>query len=135
MPSALLLIPAFEMFGLLGFIQLAQTSNGQEFRYLPLVLAVIPVIWIAIRQGKTLTLREVSIASLLIAIVFVACFQVAGLVFTGLAKDVDVFSVENFGRLSLIATGAFVGHLGLLATVRRLSHNPRKPGRADEARR
>ena len=135
MPSALLLIPAFEMFGLLGFIQLAQMSNGQEFRYLPLVLAVIPVIWIAIRQGKTLTLREVSIASLLIAIVFAACFQVAGLVFTGLAKEVDIFSVENFARLSLIATGAFVGHLGLLATVRRLSHNPRKPGRADEAQR
>ena len=126
MPSAFLLIPAFEMFGLLGFIQLAQMSNGQEFRYLPLVLAVIPVIWIAIRQGKALTLREVAIASLLIAIVFVACFQVAGLVFTGLAKDVDIFSVENFARLSLIATGAFVGHLGLLATVRRLSHNPRK---------
>jgi hypothetical protein len=122
MPSALLLIPVFEMLGLLGFIQLAQMSNSQVLRYLPLVLAAILVVWIAIRQGKTLTLKEVAIASFLIALVFVACFQFIGLVFTGLAKDVDVFSVENFIRLSLIAIGVFVGHAGLLAAARWLPH-------------
>ena len=122
MPSALLLIPVFEVLGLLGFIQLAQMPNSRALRYLPFVLAAILVVWIAMRQGKTLTLKGVAIAAFLIALVFVACFQFMGLMFTGLAKDIDVFSVENFIRLGLIAISVFVGHAGLLAVARWLPH-------------
>lgn len=118
MSSVLLLIPVFEMLGLLGFVHMAQVPSISALRYLPLILAIVPVIWIAVRQGRSQTPGGIVRASLLIALAFVAGFQALGLVYTGLAKDIDIFSTENFIRLGLIATGVFVGHIGLFVLLR-----------------
>lgn len=117
MPNALFLMPVFELFGLLGFVYLAKIPDWQALRYLPLVLAVCLVIWIAIKQGDAIKPKQAASLSFWIALLLVVGFQLAGLVFPGLAKDVDILSMSNFVRLSLIAVGAWIGHAGLLTAV------------------
>ncbi len=120
MPSMLLLIPLIEILGLLAFAYSSGVLGNQEVRYLPIVLAAALVIWLAKKNSATLTIQQVMAASIVISLVFVGCFQILGLVLPGLAKDVDVFSIENLVRLSTIAAIAVVGHLGLFAATRYL---------------
>ena len=118
MPNVLFLIPLFEILGLLGFTYIATTLSNQGAQYLPLVLAAFSVVWLAIKNCKQLTSRQIAIVSVCVSLVFVGCFQILGLFLPGLAKDVDVFSAENLMRLSAITVIAVVGHAGLFAAIR-----------------
>lgn len=121
MPNVLFLIPLFEILGLLGFTYIATTLSNQGAQYLPLVLAAFSVIWFAIKHGKHLTSRQIAIASICVSLVFMGCFQILGFFLPGLAKDVDIFSVENLIRLGVITVIAVVSHAGLFAVARRFS--------------
>lgn len=118
MPKVLLLIPLFEIAGLVGFIHAAALLEHQEIRYLPIVLAAVPVIRLAIRNGKELASKQVVIASILLSLTFTGCFQILGYAFPGLAKDVDAFSVGNLIRLSVVAVVSIIAHTTLFMTAR-----------------
>lgn len=118
MPGRLLLIPLCEIFGLLGFMYFAARLGSQEIRYLPLVLAAILVIWLAVKGGKELTPRQIALVSISVSVVFVILFQMLGFVFSGLAKDIDLFSLSNLVRLGTIGMLAVAGHAGLFTAVR-----------------
>ncbi len=118
MPLVLFLIPLFEIFGLWGFTSLAATFDNPIVRYLPLALALIAVVWLAAKNTKSLSLQQVAVASLLVSLVFVGCFQIMGLTLSGLAKDIDLVSIENLFRLSIITVIATVCHFVLFAGIR-----------------
>lgn len=118
MPKILWLIPLFEILGLMGFIYLATLLSGQEIRYLPLVLAAGFVIWLAVKNGKELTSKQIVVASISVSLIFVGCFQLLGFLFPGLSKDVDLLSFSNLVRLCVIGIVATVGHAGLFVAVR-----------------
>jgi hypothetical protein len=65
-----------------------------------------------------MTSKQILVASIVISLMFVGCFQIMGLIFPGLAKDIDLFSIENLIRLGTIAAIAVVGHLGLFVAIR-----------------
>lgn len=118
MPNVLFLMTIFEIIGLLGFTYISAALSNQGVQYLPLALAAFSVIWLAIKKGKQLTSRQIVIASLCVPLLFIGCFQILGLLLPGMSKDVDIFSVENLMRLSVIAVIAVVDHAGLFVTAR-----------------
>jgi len=120
MPTTLFLIPLFEILGLVGFISFSASLGSHEIRYLPLVLAAGIVVWLAAKSSRELTPRQILVASVVVSLIFVTCFQVLGFVFPGLAKDVEIISLGNLVRLGSISMIATVAHAGLFAAVRYL---------------
>ncbi|MEJ6003872.1 hypothetical protein [Paucibacter soli] len=125
MPPILLLVPALELLGLLGFIHLASTSVEPSLRYLPLVAAAITVVLLFTREAGSMTLRQLAVSAALLSLLVVAAFQGLGFVFPGLAKDVDPISFANVVRLAVILAIAIAAHGGALAVCHYLRRRRR----------
>jgi len=132
MPYVFLLIPLLEILGLFGFTYVAAVTDEQSVRYLPFAVAAIVVIWLAFKNVKSLTPKQITISSVLVSLAFVGCFQILGLIVPGLAKDVDLLSIANLLRLSAVFAVAFAGHFALFATMKAISKqtatDPEYPG-------
>jgi hypothetical protein len=115
MPLILLLVPVLELLGLLGFVYLASSTVDPNLRYLPLMVAGGAVVFLFAREAGAMTLRQLAIAVALLSVLAGGVFQVLGLVYPGLAKDVDHISFGNVMRLAVVSGMAFVVHGGLLA--------------------
>jgi hypothetical protein len=118
MPRKLLMIPLLEILGLLGFTYFSSLLGSQELRYLPLVLAAGLVIWLAEKNGREFSLKQIAITSILVSLVFVGLFQILGFIIPKLSKDIDLISLSNLVRLATICVVAVVGHAGLFVAVR-----------------
>lgn len=114
MPLILLLVPVLELLGLLGFIYVASISSEQSIRYLPFVVAGIGFLYLASRRAGAMSFRQIVTSSILMSFGFVVGFQILGVIFSGLAKDLDITSLENLARLALILGAAIVFHFVLL---------------------
>lgn len=114
MPLILLLVPFLELLGLLGFIYVASISSEQTIRYLPFFAAGIGVLYLALRRAGSMSFRQIVALSIVMSLEFVVGFQILGVIFTGLAKDLDMISLDNLTRLALILGAAIVFHFMLL---------------------
>jgi hypothetical protein len=115
MPLILLVVPALELLGLLGYIYVAASSAEPSLRYLPLVAAAVTVVLLFAREAGIMTLRQLALTAALLSLLVVAAFQILGFVFSGLAKDVDPISFANVVRLAVIFAIAMAVHGSVLA--------------------
>lgn len=114
MPPILLLIPVLELLGMLGFVYLASSTDELFIRYLPFVAAGATIVFLFAREAEAMTLQKLAIATVLLSVLTVAAFQIVGVVYAGLAKDVDPISFDNAARLTVVLVMALVAHGGLL---------------------
>lgn len=115
MPTILLIIPALEILSGLGFIYLASNSTVSGLRYLPVLIAAVAVLFLFARVAGSMTLRQIAVTALTLTFLATAAVQGIGLVFSGFAKDIELISVENLARLSVIFIIGLILHGGLLA--------------------
>lgn len=121
MPPILLFVPVLELLGLLGFFYLASTSVEPSLHYLPLVVAAVPVVLLFTREAGKMTTRQLAMTATLLSFLAVATLQALGLVYVGLAKDIDPISFDNVARLAMIFAIAVAAHGSLLALCHFLS--------------
>ena len=115
MPPILLLVPVFELLGLLGFMYLASISVESNLRYLPFAVTAVMVVLLFVREAGSMTFRQLAVTAVLLSFLVVAGFQGLGFIFSGLAKDVSLVSSENIVRLAAIFTIVMVVHGSALA--------------------
>lgn len=125
LPPILLLVPVFELLGLLGYVYLASTSGEASLRCLPLAAAAVTVVLLFVREAGSMTLRQLAMTAALLSVLTVAAFQALGLVYAGLTKDVDPISFDNVARLTVILAIASAAHGSLLALCHYLRRHRR----------
>lgn len=100
----IIFIPLLEVIALLLFVYFGKIEAPTYFKYIGSLLPLVVVVIVGVFWGGGGSLVQLIKNSILAAVVFVALFQVIGLLFSGLGKDISAFSVENLIRLLLIGT-------------------------------
>jgi hypothetical protein len=112
-------IAGLEIAGLLGFIVVSRYQEGALSRFLPFLIALVAIGYVAYSRAKGISFKEVAYVSVMASAIFVSGVQFLGFTFyPGLAKDVDFLSGENAIRTALMLFVGTIGHTLLLAVVR-----------------
>lgn len=117
MPTLVFLISAFELLGFFGFLLLARLPDWQAYRYIPFGIMGYLVIWLLTKQRRLFSLKQTVAVSFWIALLVVIGFQLLGMIFPGLAKDMDLVSMSNFIRLVWFFLIVWITHIGLLIAI------------------
>ncbi|MCU7966181.1 MAG: hypothetical protein KZQ74_03140 [gamma proteobacterium symbiont of Bathyaustriella thionipta] len=113
---------ALEVFGLLGFIYIAQHQEGTLFRFLPLLVVLAIIGFIAFLKMRTLSYKKIAYVSIIVSIIFISVIQILGFtVYHGLVKGVTFISWDNAIRVGVVLFICTIGHFLLLLLVRKLS--------------
>lgn len=114
-----------EIAGLLGFLFLSCYHDATIARFLPLLIALVTIGYIAYRTGSAISYKEIVWVSLIASAMFVVLVQLLGfMVFSGLVKDMNLLSLENAARAGLMMAIGMVGHF-LLLTLAHVVISPR----------
>lgn len=112
-------IGVFEVLGFWGFIIASRYQEGMVTRYLPLLLALLAVVFVAYLKVKAFSYREIAYISVVASAIFILVVQILGFtVYPGLAKDMDFLSGENLVRAGVMLFVGTAGHFLLLSLVR-----------------
>lgn len=110
---------SFEILGLLGFIFASSYQEGMVTRFLPLLLALAAVAFIAYLKAKAFSYKEIAYISVAASAIFILVVQILGFtVYPGLAKDMDFLSGENLVRSVVMLFIGIAGHFLLLSLAR-----------------
>ncbi len=114
---------SLEIAGLLGFIFASRyQEGGGEYRYLPLLVALTAIVYIAYLKTRAISYKEIAYVSITVSVTFVFVVQLLGFtVYSGLVKDINFLSEENAARIGLMLLIGTVGHF-LLLILTRLFH-------------
>jgi hypothetical protein len=108
-----------EFLGLLGFVLLGQYESGSALRFLPVLIAIVAIRFIAYVKTTADSYKVLAYISIMAAVIFVALVQLLGRsAFPGLVKDVGLFSLENAGRVGAMLVIGIGGHFLLLSLAR-----------------
>jgi hypothetical protein len=109
---------AVEFLGLLGFVLLS-SENGSPIRFLPLLIAVVAVGFIAYAKASANSYKAIGYISVVASIILVVLFQVLGrTVFPGLVKDVEFFTLADTSRAGIMLAIGVCGHFLLFSLAR-----------------
>lgn len=119
---------AAEFLGLLGFVLLGQQEGASAIRFLPVLLAVLAVGFIAFAKTTAESYRVIAYISIAVAVILVMLIQLLGrTVFPGLVKDIGLFTAENASRLGIMLVIGIGGHFLLLSLARVVRASLRSP--------
>lgn len=108
-----------EIVGLLGFLFISRYQDAAFARFLPLLIALATVGYVAYRNGTAISYKQIGGVSLVTSAMFVVVVQLLGfMVFPGLNKDMDFLSLENATRAGLMLVIGMVGNFLLLTLAR-----------------
>jgi|GEM_PF-2232126 hypothetical protein len=111
-------IASVEVFGLLGFIIASRYHEGMLVRFLPILIALVAIIYISYFKAVMILHKEIVYISILASAIFIFVVQILGYtIYPGLNKDIDFFSGTNALRTVLMLSIGFSGHFLLLALV------------------
>jgi hypothetical protein len=109
----------FEVLGLFGFIVASRYQEGMMTRFLPLLLALVAVAFVAYLKAKAFSYKEVACISVTASAMFILVVQILGFtVYPGLAKGIDFLSGENLARTGVMLFVGTAGHFLLLSLAR-----------------
>lgn len=112
-------IGVFEVLGFWGFIIASRYQEGMMTRYLPLLLALLAVVFVAYLKTKALPYKEIAYISVVASAVFVLVYLLFGFtLYPGLVKDTDFLSIKMLTGTIVMFTIGTVGHFLLLSLVR-----------------
>ena len=112
-------IGVFEVLGFWGFIIASRYQEGMMTRYLPLLLALLAVLFVAYLKTKALPYKEIAYISVVASAVFVLVYLLLGFtLYPGLVKDTDFLSIKMLTGTIVMLTIGTVGHFLLLSLVR-----------------
>jgi hypothetical protein len=115
-----LYLVSLEISGLLGFVMVSFYQEWTPFRFLPLLIALVPIGYVAFSKARTLSCKEIAYISMMVSGSFVLMVQLLGFtVYPGLAKDLEFLSGENAARIGLMLLIGTVGHFLLLIVAHR----------------
>lgn len=116
---------SLEVAGLLGFIFASQYQEGGEYRYLPLLIALTAIVYVAYLKARVISYKEIAYVSITVSVTFIFVVQLLGFtVYSGLVKDINFLSEENASRIGLMLLLGTVGHF-LLLILTRIFHKKR----------
>jgi hypothetical protein len=120
---------SIEVVGLLGFIFASRYQEGGEYRYLPLLVALTAIVYVAYLKARVISYKEIAYVSIMVSVTVVFVVQLLGFtVYSGLVKDIIFFSGENAARIGLMLLIGTVGHFLLLTLTRLFYKNRLKMG-------
>ena len=118
---------SFEILGFWGFIIVSCYQEGMMIRFLPLLLAVVAITFIAFLKAKAFSYREIAYTSIAASALFVAIYLFLGFIlYPGLVKGTAFLSTKILtGSIVMLFIG-MAGHFLLLslARERKGSENP-----------
>ena len=118
---------SFEILGFWGFIIVSRYQEGMMIRFLPLLLAVVAIAFIAFLKAKPFSYREIAYISVAASALFVVMYLLLGfMLYPGLVKGTAFLSMKILtGSIVILFIGT-AGHflLLLLAHERKGTENP-----------
>ena len=88
-------------------------------RYLPLLLALLAVVFVSYLKAKALPYREIAYVSVVASAVFIPAYLLFGFtLYPGLVKDTDFLSIKTLTGTIVMLTIGTAGHFLLLSLVR-----------------
>ena len=109
---------SFEMLGFWGFIIVSRYQE-EMIRFLPLLLAVVAIAFIAFLKAKPFSYREIAYISIAASALFVAMYLLLGfMLYPGLVKGTAFLSMKILtGSIVTLFIGT-AGHFLLLSLAR-----------------
>ena len=104
-----------EIAGLLGFIMASHLHGESMIRYLPFLMVLLAICYVAYEKATLLSAKEIFSISFIVSVIFTLCVQVLGfMAYSGLSKDIDFLSRENAARTGIMLLLGTAGHFLLL---------------------
>lgn len=116
---------SIEVTGLLGFIIVSRYQEGALSRFIPLLVALVAIGYVAYSKAGAISYKEIIYISIMTSAFFIFVVQVLGFTaYSGLSKDIDFFSGTNVLRTGIMLIIGVTAHLLLLGLVRIVRGNP-----------
>ena len=118
---------SFEILGFWGFTIVSRYQEGMMIRFLPLLLAVVAILFITFLKAKPFSYRKIAYISVAASALFAAMHLLLGFtLYPGLIKGTAFLSMKILAGSIVMLFIGMAGHFLLLSLARKLK-GPEKP--------